>query len=376
MRNINIARTIAAKRREKGITQDELARYMCVSRVSISKWETGQSYPDIQLLPELASYFNISMDELMGYEPQMTVEDIRKLNLELLEDFATKPFDEVKNRCDEIIRKYYSCWPLLFQIGILFMNYTPIAEDEDLKRTIITEAKELFTRVKEFGDNIELQQLALHSESICELTLGNASNVLSLLESKVSYTLHPSVGALRSRSYEELGKPQEAKAIMQDSILDGVISLISVATTYLSLCTDGPDHYQEICKRLTAMIEIFNVSALSPISVLPFYLTAAEGFMGNSDEANALDMLEMYTEIVSKHDSKLVLNGDSFFNLIDEYRERQLRERPFGMPELPRDENSIKREMVEAVLNNRIYLPLKENQRFQALAQRLKETLE
>lgn len=121
-----------------------------------------------------------------------------------MKDFATKPFDEVKSHYDGIIRKYYSCWPLLFQIGILFMNYTPIVEDEDLKRTVIKEAKELFTRVKEFDDNIELQQLALHSEAICELTFGNASNVLSILESKVSYTLHPKEGQLKPSMFQLL----------------------------------------------------------------------------------------------------------------------------------------------------------------------------
>lgn len=145
MSSINIARTIATKRKERGITQDELAKYMCVSRVSISKWETGQSYPDIQLLPKLASYFDISMDELMGYEPQMTAEDIRKLNLELMEGFATRSFEEAKADCDDIIKKYYSCWPLLFQIGMIFMNALPSTDDEGQKVSLIEEAKELFT---------------------------------------------------------------------------------------------------------------------------------------------------------------------------------------------------------------------------------------
>lgn len=52
-------------RKEKGITQDELANYIGVSKASVSKWETGQSYPDIAFLPQLAAYFNISVDELI-----------------------------------------------------------------------------------------------------------------------------------------------------------------------------------------------------------------------------------------------------------------------------------------------------------------------
>ena len=375
MSSINIAKTIASKRKERGITQEELAKYVCVSRVAISKWETRQSYPDIQFLPKLASYFNISMDELMGYEPQMTAEDIRKLNLKLMEELATDPFDKVKAHCDDIIKKYYSCWPLLFQMGLLFMNYVPTTDDALLKEAIVIEAKGLFTRVKEFGDNIELQQLALHSEAICELMLGNLNHVLVLLETKNSYTLQPSINALRSLAYRELGQSQEAKAILQDSMLDNIVSLISDATTYLSFCNADQEHYKEVCKRITATIELFNVSGLSPISVVPFYLTAAEGFMDNSDEENALNMLETYAEIVSRNVSKLVLKGDSFFNLVEEYRESQLIERPFGMPELPRDVRAIKQEMVEAVVGNPTYLPLQENQRFKKIIESLNKTI-
>jgi transcriptional regulator with XRE-family HTH domain len=112
MKEINIARAIINKRREKGLTQDDLASYIGVSKASVSKWETGQSYPDITFLPQLAAFFNISMDELMGYEPQMSKEDIRKLYLSLSSDFTVKPFDEVLKRCREIAKKYFSCFPL------------------------------------------------------------------------------------------------------------------------------------------------------------------------------------------------------------------------------------------------------------------------
>ncbi|WP_419762087.1 helix-turn-helix domain-containing protein, partial [Bacillus mobilis] len=39
--------------------------YNGITKASVSKWETGQSYPDITFLPLLASYFNISIDELI-----------------------------------------------------------------------------------------------------------------------------------------------------------------------------------------------------------------------------------------------------------------------------------------------------------------------
>lgn len=104
MKEINTAKTLIVKRREKGITQDELAAYIGVTKASVSKWETGQSYPDITFLPQLAAYFNISIDELVGYAPQMTEEDIKKLYHRLVSDFNEKPFDEVITECSRIIK--------------------------------------------------------------------------------------------------------------------------------------------------------------------------------------------------------------------------------------------------------------------------------
>ena len=99
MKEINIAKMIATKRKEKKITQDELAKYLGVSKAAISKWETGQSYPDITFLPILASYFNVSIDELIGYEPQMMKEEIKSLYQRLCHDFTTRSFNDVIEEC-------------------------------------------------------------------------------------------------------------------------------------------------------------------------------------------------------------------------------------------------------------------------------------
>ncbi len=59
---------IASYRKSRNMTQDELARQFGISNQAVSKWETGQSYPDVELLPMIADYFEISLDELFGRE--------------------------------------------------------------------------------------------------------------------------------------------------------------------------------------------------------------------------------------------------------------------------------------------------------------------
>ena len=65
---LNIGKRIKALRKNKNITQNELAEVLNVSLQSVSKWETGNSIPDVELLPIIARYLGITMDELFNYK--------------------------------------------------------------------------------------------------------------------------------------------------------------------------------------------------------------------------------------------------------------------------------------------------------------------
>ncbi len=64
---VQIGHSLRMLREEKGITQSTLAAALSVSSQAISRWENSQAYPDIELLPEIASFFGITIDELLGY---------------------------------------------------------------------------------------------------------------------------------------------------------------------------------------------------------------------------------------------------------------------------------------------------------------------
>lgn len=65
-------------RKKQGLSQEELGMELQVSRQTISKWETGQSYPDFQRLVMLSDYFNMTLDELVK---GIDVQDVREKNM-------------------------------------------------------------------------------------------------------------------------------------------------------------------------------------------------------------------------------------------------------------------------------------------------------
>lgn len=81
MNEINIAKNISALRKAKGVTQEQLAQAINVSSQAVSKWETEASQPDVQTLPLIAEYFNVSIDYLY-YGKSMAYGDIYEKTFE------------------------------------------------------------------------------------------------------------------------------------------------------------------------------------------------------------------------------------------------------------------------------------------------------
>ncbi|MCL2110879.1 MAG: helix-turn-helix domain-containing protein [Clostridiales bacterium] len=383
MNGINIARVIVDKRREKGVTQDELASFVGVSKSSVSKWENGQSYPDIVFLPQLAAYFNISLDELMGYAPQMTGGDIGDLYRDLAEEFAAKPFDEVMDRCREVAKKYFSCFLLLFRLGVLYVNYShkaagDVAGDSagDAQRAaVIAEAKGLFERVKEQSDDTDLKRYALHLEAVCELMLGRPNEVIELL---AGVNVPPSNDVLLSQAYLMTGKAVEAKMELQRSICGNILGIFESLPAYLSVYADDAERFGEICRRAMELIQTFELKALAPTAILPFYLAAAQGYLAMGtvgamgEREKALCVLEEYTDIATGDIYPLkMVRADGFFDLLDGV-DGVMDRATFGVAELPRDERTIRESMADAVAGNALFDVLKDEPRFRSLVEKLR----
>ena len=60
-------------RKQKGLTQEELAEKLYVSRTAVSKWESGRGYPNIDSLKEIAKFFSVTVDELLSSGEVLTI---------------------------------------------------------------------------------------------------------------------------------------------------------------------------------------------------------------------------------------------------------------------------------------------------------------
>lgn len=80
MNQIKIGEFLKELRKEKGLTQEQLAEQFNVSRRSVSRWETGSNLPDVDILIEMADYYEVDLRELIDGERKS-----EKMNEELKE---------------------------------------------------------------------------------------------------------------------------------------------------------------------------------------------------------------------------------------------------------------------------------------------------
>ena len=117
MDRILIGENIKRMRLQKGVTQEQLAEAVGVSAVAVSKWERNETMPDISLLPGLAYFFQVSIDELMSYDAAKVQREIRAFVQEHTE--AAERYDQKK--CLALSKAAYKKYPNYYEVMELYM---------------------------------------------------------------------------------------------------------------------------------------------------------------------------------------------------------------------------------------------------------------
>ncbi len=104
MDNVKTGILIAKKRKEKQLTQKDLADKLGVSNATVSKWETGKGFPDISLIESLASALEISVSEVLsGVEREQPESEHTEMLLKDMVDLSVKEQERKKKRYNWII---------------------------------------------------------------------------------------------------------------------------------------------------------------------------------------------------------------------------------------------------------------------------------
>lgn len=364
MNSIQIGKIISTHRKEKGLTQEELANHLGVSKPAVSKWESGQSYPDIVLLPELAAYFNITVDQLIGYEPQMTKEDVRKLYRRLSEEFTKGPFDKVYAECEDYIKKYFSCWNLQFNMGLLLVNHASQAGSQERGIQLLERALEIFDRVAKTSDDVTLAKQSLKLQAVCHLSLQRPIEAIDILEN-INELQMPTESIL-VKAYQMKGDMSKAKEYLQGYTYVNLINMLGAAPDYFRMYAEQPERLDQYYHLFYELCKLFDVEQLHPAILLQMNLAAAMVYASQGNKVAAINSLEHYTKVLIQTGNHFYLHGNQLFDELEGYLSTIEVE-----DSLPRSSTAIWQDLLKAVLDNPAFASLEEEERFKQLKWKL-----
>lgn len=284
---------IAQKRKEVSMTQAELAEYIGVSKPAVSKWESGYSLPDITLLPVLASFFDISIDELMGYQPQMNGKNIDAVYAKLIKKLSESPSDMIFDECRTYIHKYYFCWQLILKMSqFLYNHYTMSAEPQEVLNEIIRYTK----RIYDHCDDSIIAKEARYLNACCLIHLNKLDNAQKILENLIEPATNAPV--LLAFIYNEQGKKSDAEKIITDFIEQN-LQLIFTAIPGACIYSDKTGAELRIHK-YSGLFDLFEAEKNYPEYLLRFYYALSIMYCNMKNKRSALEYLCKFTNLLEK----------------------------------------------------------------------------
>ncbi|MDO5399913.1 MAG: helix-turn-helix transcriptional regulator [Eubacteriales bacterium] len=177
--NLKIGETIKALRRQRDLTQEEVAAHLGISFQSVSKWERGEGYPDITMLPALANYFHVTVDELLGMDELAKAEQYAKINAQWSENRKQGLHEQNVALMREALKTYPNNALLLVQLSASLEAQQGTAEE---KRENLRESAAIQEQILRYGYDSEIRAATMYNICFAYWKLGERKKALEQAE--------------------------------------------------------------------------------------------------------------------------------------------------------------------------------------------------
>ncbi|HEO7130582.1 TPA: helix-turn-helix transcriptional regulator, partial [Streptococcus agalactiae] len=250
-----LGENIYLQRTQIGMTQENLSDYLHLTKTTISKWENNQAKPDIDYLILMANLFDISLDDLVGYQKTLSddqrnqlIKDLKiKANVLSERDF----FQEVKELSKQFPNDFKT---LLIMINMVLSNLTNL-NDSEMKEWSLSTLNKIISKTVVESD----LQTAIMFKTVVLFHNLEYDEVINLYQNS-PYKLGEEL--LLANSFFAKGDVYRAKQVLQVEIYQ---QILLVCEYLLSLSTfEVEENKGDIFERLEHMIEAFQLNSLHP----------------------------------------------------------------------------------------------------------------
>lgn len=302
MHEINIGSTIARKRRAAGLTQEDLAVQLGVTKAAVSKWELRQSMPDVVLLPRIAACFDMTLDDLFDYRPQLTDDECMQEYYRIAHLFATDA-EAAYARMDELIADYRSCWTLLLYMASLYLFCA--VRDRERADELFDRTLALIDRIETYSDDTKTALSAHFLRASVLQARGDFDGAIRIVE-EAQPVLPAVTGGLLAALYNMKGDRARAVKLYQNETYYGVTNLMNCLSAQLDFY-DGAnkadrERIDALLRAADGVMQGFDIERMQPTLAMGFLPHAATVCLQAGDDARAAAYLERFITAISHYD--------------------------------------------------------------------------
>ena len=269
---MQIGEVIRKYRKEKNMTQEEMARRLGVTPPAVNKWENGNSCPDILLLEPIARLLDISVDTLLSFQGELTAEEVNQIVAEADSRFKDGAFEEAFDFIKKTLEKYPNSEQLAWQLALMLDTRRIFKEVQDLDKydPFITEC---YTRALESKDeNIRYSAAeALYNLYLRKEKFEEAEKYLEYMSRQ-----NPERKRRQALIFGKTGRVQEAYKAYEELLLADYQMISIIFNSLYMLAVQDEDmekaHYyvekQSALARLFDMGDYYEVSGRLDLAVM------------------------------------------------------------------------------------------------------------
>ncbi|NFO15670.1 helix-turn-helix transcriptional regulator [Clostridium botulinum] len=218
MNRLNIGETILQLRKEKDMTQEQLAIMVGISAGAVSKWENGNSMPDISLLGPLARALNTSIDVLLSFQQELSEIEVANIEQELMKVFLHEGYTAGEAKCKNYLNEYPNSIHLKVVVVSLSEMYVTMSEDNS-EEFIKAKRQEFLVLLKQVVESRQPKytSMALFSIAHIHMALENYEESEKALK-ELPQTIDPMT--LYPALFMKQGKNKEAMKLCSNKLLN------------------------------------------------------------------------------------------------------------------------------------------------------------
>lgn len=225
---LELAENIRRFRKQRSLTQEQLSEVLGVTVGAVHKWEAGLSVPELNLIVEMADFFDVSVDALLGYQMK---DNGFEATVSRLCGYARSMDREALAEAEKALKRYPNSFDVVYCCAELYFAFSSVDKDKTHIRRSLELLEKARTLISQNADPHISECTICGDMAWCYVLLEEHEKALELMQKNNVHGIYSSeIGAHLAMM---LGRADEAETYLSEALLNGMVMQVNTAMAFV-----------------------------------------------------------------------------------------------------------------------------------------------